>query len=170
MKPPIILKTILDICFFLLLLGLLSPLLATLISLVLDTPLPLEINDRVEETFSLWTVLLFIADFLVSALSVYVIYLIRKLVRSFFSNRFFTRLQVSMFKLIGQLIIASTLAKLLINIFSILVLEGEGRMNISVESTLDNLLFILAIGLFFIYLGKLFENARSLKEENELTV
>jgi hypothetical protein len=30
--------------------------------------------------------------------------------------------------------------------------------------------FILAIGLFFIFLSKVFENAKKLKEENELTV
>ncbi|WP_410503513.1 hypothetical protein [Gillisia sp. JM1] len=37
-------------------------------------------------------------------------------------------------------------------------------------ANIDSFWFLLAVGLFFIFLSRIFDNARILKEENELTV
>jgi hypothetical protein len=47
--------------------------------------------------------------------------------------------------------------------------ESPRRVNYGLAS-IDSFWFILAVGLFFIFLSRIFDNARILKEENELTV
>ena len=169
MKPPLILKTILDIVFFFGILGLFAPFLILLFSLT-ENPIPIEINGRTVSDFTYLTIGLIAVNYLISIFSVYIIYLIRKLVRSFFKNKFFTKQQISLLNITGKLIIICSVAQIFINFFSTVILEGKARVGISVGVTFDNFLFVIAIGLFFIYLAKLFDNARIAKEENELTV
>ena len=170
MKPPILLKTILDILLILLVLSVSTTFILFIISLFTNSSMPMEVNNRSVETLNASTITLISISFLFSILSVYIIFLLRKLIRSFFKLKFYTRLQVSLFNLIGQLIIVTAIGRTILNFFSLLLLEGKAKLGIEVDTSFDNLLFILAIGLFFIYMSKIFENARTMKEENELTV
>ena len=170
MKPPILLKTILDILFIILVLSVSATFILFLISIFTNHSMPVEVNNRAIETLNASTYTLIFISFLFSILSIYIIYLLRKLVRSFFKLKFYTRLQISLFNLIGQLIIVTAIGKVILNFFSLLILEGKAKLGIEADTSFDNLLFILAIGLFFIYMSRIFENARTIKEENELTV
>lgn len=170
MKPPILLKTILDILFFILILSVSAPMIIFLALIFTEKPMPVEINNILVEDFNFTTISLISVSYLLAILSVYIIYLLRKLVRSFFKLKFYTRLQISLFNLIGQLIILAAISKVIINFFSSLILESKIRTNFKVDTSFDNLFFVLAMGLFFIYMSKLFENARKIKEENELTI
>ena len=170
MKPPLALKTILDILFILLILSVTAPLIIFVAMLFTENPIPIEVNNMEIRDFKFSTITLITISFLLSLLSIYIIYLLRKLVRTFFKLKFYTRLQVSLFNLIGQLIILTAILKIVVNFFSSLILEGKTSVGFTVDTSFDNLLFILAIGLFFIYMSKLLDNARIMKEENELTV
>jgi succinate-acetate transporter protein len=58
----------------------------------------------------------------------------------------------------------------IVNFITPIIIEGEGTVGIKIDFSFGSFWFILAIGLFFIFLSKVFENAKNLKEENELTV
>ncbi|MCF4100470.1 DUF2975 domain-containing protein [Gillisia sp. M10.2A] len=170
MKPPVLLKTILDICFFLLICSLFSPLELLIHFQMNDSPLPIELNNRLITTFNYNTIILLIINYSITIIYVYIVYLLRKLVRSFFKNAYFTRLQISLFRLIGQLIILATISEFIMSLYTTLVLDKRIGFNFSIDGSHNNLFYTLAIGLFFIYLGKLFNKSKSLQEENELTV
>lgn len=171
MKQPILLKTILDIAFIMLVFGFLSGLgLAIYYIFAGDVSLPLTINEMEINKITPAVKVLLVTEFLISALFLYTIYLLRKLVRDFFRNKLFTRLQISLLNLIGQLIILITLAQVATNFIGGIFVEDEVSIGIKLSSDFGSFWFALAIGLFFIYLSRLFEQARKLKEENELTV
>ena len=171
MKPPILLKTILDICFFLLLLTFIS---ASIISIITfsvgDDLYPIVVNDQVISELTLMAVLLIIAELLIGGLLVYTVYILRKLIRNFFKGKLFTRYEIASLNLIGRLIIVITLAQGLMDFLGKIFVESKLRLGIEIDLSFNSYWFVLAIGLFFIYLAGIFENARLLKEENELTV
>lgn len=148
MKPLFLLKTILDLVFFFGVLGLSAPFLSLLFSLT-GYLIPIEINGTTVNTFNFTTIGLITVNYLVSIFSVYIIYLIRKPVRSFFKNKFFTKEQISLFNITGKWIIVCSLAQIFINFFSTAILEGKARIGLSIGLIFGNLLFVIAIGLFF---------------------
>jgi len=170
MRPPVLLKTILDICFILLIISYGSLIFTYLGMLFFDFQFPIEINNNITTEFTWKTTMIVLANVIVSGISIYIIYLLRKLIRSFFKEEIFSRLQISLFNLIGQLIVLCTIAQFLIDFFANLILENRAKLSFTLDSAFDSSLFILALGLFFIYLGKLFSKSRELKQENELTV
>ncbi len=101
---------------------------------------------------------------------IYTIYLLRQLIRNFFKGILYTRYQIATLNLIGQLILLTTIASLVIELISDILLDETARMNMHIDFSFGSFWFILAIGLFFIYLSKIFKNAKNLKEDNELTV
>ena len=107
---------------------------------------------------------------IVDGLFIYTIYVLSKLIRDFCSGKLFTRFQIASLKIIGQLIILITIFQGIVNFATPLIIKGEGRIGIEIGFSFGSFWFILAIGLFFIFLSKAFENAKKLKEENELTV
>lgn len=171
MKPPILLKTILDISFFLLLLTFCSALGVTAMTAAFGQGfIPIEIDGQVISELSPVALVVIFAELVIGGLSVYTIYVLRKLVRSFFKGKFFTRYQIASLNLIGQLIIVVTLGQAVIGVFARIYFESRVQVGVQADLSFTSFWFILAIGLFFMYLSKIFENARLLKEENELTV
>ena len=170
MKPPLLLKSVLDFCFICLVFIYSVTLISGILMIFTDPEIPFEINGRAVEELTPATIVFLIGSLLISGVFVYVVFLLRKLVRSFFKNEFFTRLQISLFNLIGQLIIISSVAETLLDFLANLILENELKVELNFGNSYDSFFFKLAIGLFFIYLAKLFDNARKLREESELTV
>lgn len=97
---------------------------------------------------------------------VYILYLFKNLMHDLIAGPLFTKLQIASFKLIGQLIIFITI----VDALSIFIFETifYGRMEIKFD--LFDFWFVIGIALFLIFLSKIFNQARLMKEENELTV
>lgn len=171
-QPPILLKTILDIFFWLTLVGLIFQTVMTFFYLFTDTDIPLTvtINDLEVNELGLSLGIGILFKIIISAVFIYIIYLLRKVVRSFFKRKVFTPLQIDGLKLIGQLIIITALAEVALNFILRLVLEQRASLGLDFDTSFNSLWFTLALGLFFILLSKSFRYARSLQEENELTV
>lgn len=170
MKPPVLLKSVLDFCFICLIL-IYGVTLVSGVAMIFTNPgIPFEINGKTVEDLTPAVIVFLIGSLLTSGIFVYVVFLLRKLVRSFFKNKFFTRLQVSLFNLIGQLIVLNSVAEALLDFLANIFLSDEMRVEIEIGTTYDSFFFKLAIGLFLMYLARLFENARQLREESELTV
>jgi hypothetical protein len=168
-KPPILLKTILDILFFLLIVTFLGMILYLLLQTMTDIPLDLSINGNKITELSPPIIFILAIKILISGIFIYIIYLLRKVVRSFFKRKLFTPLQITSLNLIGQLIIIFSLTEVLTDFFLDLSLD-KARIGVSVENSFDSIWFTLALGLFFILLSKSFRYAKALKEENDLTV
>tara|TARA_R100000935_G_C2837557_1_gene169012 strand:+ start:2892 stop:3407 length:516 start_codon:yes stop_codon:yes gene_type:complete len=171
MKPPILLKTILDICLYLLVIGFIVSVSFFIIQLITGENLsPLNINGTKIIKFNTPSKVLIAIEMLIAGLFIYTIYILRKLVRDFFRGKLFTRFQIASLKIIGQLIILITIFQGIVNFVAPLLINSEGRIGIKVGFSFGSFWFILSIGLFFVFLSKVFQNAKNLKEENELTV
>lgn len=169
-KPPILLKTILDILFFLLIVTYSGMILYLLLQTRTDIPLDLSINGNEITELSPAIIFILAIKILISGIFIYIIYLLRKVVRSFFKRKLFTPLQIMSLNRIGQLIIIFSLTEVIIDFFLSLTLNNKARIGVSVENSFDSIWFTLALGLFFILLSKSFRYAKSLQEENDLTV
>lgn len=170
-QSPVLLKTILDICFYILLFSFIGSILITVWQAWTEEPFlnfKIQEHEVTELTLQVWV--LIICQLFLAGIFIYVINLFRKLVRSFFKKMLFTKYQVSSLNLIGQLIILTSIGEVIVGFFANLILEEEARIEIEVDSSFGSFWFTLGIGMFFILLSKAFENARILKEENDLTV
>lgn len=167
-KPPIILKTILDVIFWFLIVSFIFGTPVTVIAFFQDVPV--KINNHTVEEFSAGIITAIVLSFLNSAVFIYIVYLFRKVVRNFFKRKLFTTVQISGLKLIGQLIIFTSLAEMAIDFLTMIFIENQPRVGITIESSFDSLWFTLSLGLFFILLSKSFSYAGKLQEENDLTV
>lgn len=171
-QPPIILKTILDVFFWITLLGLIFQVLFTGFFFLTDNDIlfPVTINNVTVEEISFPVGIGIFFQMIISAFFIYIIYLLRKVVRSFFKGKLFTPIQIVGLKSIGQLIIFTALAEVALDFFLRLVLEQRASVGLEFETSYNSLWFALALGLFFILLSKSFRYAKVLQEENELTV
>jgi len=96
---------------------------------------------------------------------IYILYLFKNLMQDLITGPLFTNLQITSFKLIGQLIIFITILNELFRFVYKVI------FNKRIEINFDhfNLWFVI-FGLFLIFLSTIFNQARIIKEENELTV
>lgn len=170
-KAPILLKTILDICFLFLVISFVSALIFSVIALISgESSVPVEVNGSVLTEFTTEILILLFAEIAIAGLTVYTVFLLRRLIRNFFKGKFFTLYQVNSLNKIGSLIIIITLSQGTLSFVGGLLPEGGSRLELGLDASFTSFWFILAIGLFFVYLSELFNNARLLKKENELTI
>lgn len=171
-QPPVLLKTILDISYILLIISILSSLVLFILTLIFSEKIPfaVKVNQYEIEKFSAGIIFGMSLKFIISGIFIYIIYLLRRVVRSFFKRKLFTALQISGLKLIGQLLIAGSLAEMALDFVMKLTIENTAEVGINIDGSFDSLWFTLAMGLFFILLSKSFSYAGKLQDENELTV
>ncbi|PTX44743.1 Protein of unknown function (DUF2975) [Christiangramia gaetbulicola] len=100
------------------------------------------------------------------AVIIYVVYILRKLVVSLNTGRLFTKFQSAGFNLIGQIIIWLVVISSISDFILKLILNSR----FEVKASFPDFWLFLAVGSFFIALGQVFEKARLIREENELTV
>ncbi|MGB8704569.1 MAG: DUF2975 domain-containing protein [Gillisia sp.] len=168
-NPPILLKTILDILFIFLIVGLIAYLIFTPIILFSGSNFSIKISDIEIHKLTITVSILIILNLMLYTGFVYMIYRLRKLLGLFFTKKLFIPRQTGDLNLIGKLIVGLSLGKAILNFLVKFLLENDLDLSLK-TGYLDSLWFSLAIGLFFIYLSKIFENARILKEENDLTI
>ncbi len=169
-KPPILLKTLLDVIFWFTLIGLFIRVIFTILYYFSAVPVNLSVNGHEITEFNTHLVIGLFFKVLISGLFIYIIFLLRKVVRSFFKRKLFTPLQISGLKLIGQLIVITTLAELAVNFVLRRMFEQNHKGGEDMIDSFHSPWFLLAVGLFFILLSRSFEYAQSLQQENELTV
>lgn len=167
---PILLKTILDILYWVILAGLFIKIFIIILKIFIDVPFKIKLNDYQITEFTSPLIIGIILQILISIIFIYIIYILRKVVGSFFKQKLFTPPQILGLKLIGQLIIINSLAKVVLDFILKLSIEHKAALGIHLDSSFDSLWFTLALGLFFILLSKSFSYAGKLQEENDLTV
>lgn len=171
MKPPILLKTILDILFILLIGGtVIFIILVALFMLNSEGTIPFRVNENMVQSFNAegLTILGFIL--LSRIIFIYAVFRFKRLVRLFFKGEIFSVEQARATGIIGKLVVVVALLDTIPSFIYQAFFEESPREVKYGLASVDSFWFILVIGLFFIFLGKIFDNARILKEENDLTV
>ncbi|WPY98480.1 DUF2975 domain-containing protein [Christiangramia sp. OXR-203] len=171
MKPPILLKTILDICFFILLISLIASMGIILSHLFLTSEgMPIYLNDHIIGEITMPKIILLILAIFQAGIFLFSVYTLRKVVHNFFKKRLFTSIQITGLNLAGRLIVLASILDAIVSFSSNLILESNLKLRFGIESTFGSFWLQLAMGLFLILLSKSFEKAKSFKEENKLTV
>lgn len=169
-KPPVVLKGILETMFIILMIGLGAGAVTTLYLLLFQKEeISFEVLHYTIDHLDPRTVSLIIYQVVLKMLFAYLIYLFRNLIRYFTKEKFYSLSQIEILRKIGRLIIALSFGKALLGFLAGLVIGNSAKVHVEIEF-LDSFWFTLALGLFFVYLSKIFENAKALREENELTV
>jgi hypothetical protein len=99
---------------------------------------------------------------------IYCIYLLRVTVKFFIKRDLFNDVVIRNFNLIGVCIIVSTLS-FVIPMF-VYNLTQKNKYELSFDSGFDSPLLVGSLGLFFMILSEVFQTAKKLKEENDLTL
>ena len=169
-RPPLFLKGILEVMFILLIVGLVAGAVTTVYLLLFQREeISFNVLEYTIDYMDPLTVSLVVFQVLLKALFAYLIYLFRNLIREFSKDEMYNQYQIDLIRKIGRLIIGLSIGKALLGFLAGLILGDSAKVDLQVEF-LDSFWFTLALGLFFVYLSKIFENAKILKEENELTV
>ena len=163
------LKNIFSLAYYLMILGWVILLGFLLYAIFISTGYILEIlgeavEFNTESGNAQYTTLTY--ELLSGGVWIYLFLLFKNLMKNLLAGSLFTRFQIASFKLIGQLILLITI----IDATTIFIFEAifNGRLKISFD--LFDFWFVIGIGLFLIFLSGIFNKAKILKEENELSV
>ncbi len=162
-------KNIFSVTYYLMIIGWILFLGILLYAIFINSADILEIMGDAEEfqiksENALYTFLTY--GLLSGALWIYILYVFKNLIQNLIYGPLFTKLQIASFNLIGQLIIFTTI----LDALSIVVVKAIFNSRLEIEFDLFDFWFVIAIGTFLIFLSKIFNKARIMKQENELTV
>lgn len=150
MRPPSSLKTIINISYFILIIKWIMELILLLYVLFGGRVRP---SSYFPEMLSIAeskmiTIILLIIQLFVSALFIYAVKIILKLVSNFNSGKLFTQYQITGLKLAGQLIITVTLAKAALKFFEEATINSRVGIDINFDEGFGSFWLVIAIGLF----------------------
>jgi hypothetical protein len=170
MKKLNILKTILDFFWWSALLFL-TGLILFLPFYLFDPEMDIAVKIKGQEISSqtIFSKAIVFVNIVSSLLFLYSIYLLRKVVVLFQKREIFNDEVVRLFNLIGKLIVTSSI----IGSFSIFLYNTIERNHLGVSfdfGSYDSFLISVSLGLFFMVISEVFKIAKTMKEENDLTV
>ena len=169
MRKLIILKSLVDFIWIVLCIPLIPLLLFFAVYMFIDSSI-LEIvnikNEVIpkEKGFSMQLFVLIMVVVLYA--EIYCFYLFRKTLRYFQKVQPFHQQVILHYRKIGNLLVYSALAAMVVNFMLRLILKQK----IWIEIGFSSYLIALCLGLFFMILSEVFKVAKHAKEENELTV
>ena len=173
MKPPKFLKLIINVSYFLLALDLI---LSTLcyIYFLFGGGVKLESLEYIttvqNEESSIAAIVLFTLEIIYSIILFYTVFIIRKLIKDFEREKLYTKIQITGLNLAGKLLVGVFILQFIADFFTSIILDNRLKISLSFENDLGSPWLLIAIGLFLIYLSKIFNNSARLQLENELTV
>ncbi|WP_034918322.1 DUF2975 domain-containing protein [Gillisia sp. CAL575] len=162
-------KNIFSVTYYLLVIGWILLLGILLYAIFINSDEILEVMGDAEEfqiksENALYTCLTY--GLLSGALWIYILYVFKNLIQNLIYGPLFTKLQIASFNLIGQLIIFTSI----LDALSIVIVKAILNSRLEIEFDLFDFWFVIAIGTFLIFLSQIFNKARMLKQENDLTV
>lgn len=167
MKPPALLKTIIDIAYVLLIAKFIIG-----VAIIVFILFGGHLGDEIQYQYGtrLNSTIMGVIHLGIYSLFIYAVRILRSLIKNYSEGKLYTRYQISALKLTGQLIILVTVLSALADFISDLIFNNNIGVNIDLKNGFGSFWLVIAIGLFFIYLSAIFANAREIKEENDLTI
>jgi hypothetical protein len=127
--------------------------------------MPIKLNGLEINVMEFNTKILFLMTLMASGLIIYSLYLFKRVMFFFQSKNIFDSLVIKNLNKIG---INLTLSSLLFGIPSFII--NVINKDVKLELGLNPFILLFALGLFFMVLSEVFEIAKNMKEDNELTV
>jgi hypothetical protein len=115
----------------------------------------------------------FILSIAIYALSLYCLKLFRDNLKSFINQHIFDSIVIANFKKIGHILISIGTIITLINFIgttSVTIVNGEEHHSLTKRLTLDKNIVLFMAGLFSYVLAEVFNLAKRIKAENDLTI
>ncbi|HSD15207.1 MAG TPA: DUF2975 domain-containing protein [Flavobacterium sp.] len=172
MKKLNMLKGFISLFFFLQIIGIIGSLVLATIFLFQegDLDMPLKINGTTIQVIDFPTKIAVIFVCFGYAAFVYGIYLFKQILELFSQRIIFDDRIIINFNKIGKCFLATTLLTA-VPAFILEIIDENRTSNINFTSGgFDSILFTVGLALFFMVLSEVFKIAKSMKEENELTV
>jgi hypothetical protein len=130
--------------------------------------LPLKIEGEAITDFGFPAIFLLTFGFISYLFFVYGIYQLRQLLRLFEKRMIFEQATIWLLNQIGGgFLISSVLGGIALFVYNSF---HRGSASLDFSSGFSSFLFTMSLGLFFMVLGEVFNIAKTMKEENELTV
>lgn len=169
MRSLNILRTIVNILFIFAIIGIIFGLPLIFMIIVLPEQVPFKIDQNTDyKNIASWELaIILILLFAGSVFFVYGLYLFKKVLALFSKRIIFDNRVIILFNQIGKAILIGygiTFAS------SVFLWISKIEIELKITFGWSNALFIIGIGLFFIVLAEVFQIAKNMKEENELTV
>lgn len=130
--------------------------------------IPMEIGETEVTVMDMPTKLMLIGLVVAYCFFVYSLFLFRKVLVLFSKRKIFEDEVIVLLNKIGKFFLIASLLAVLVNFISKLYIKNEIKLGIE-GGFFDSFLFTASLGLFFMVLSEVFENAKSMKEENDLT-
>lgn len=137
-----------------------------LMSIVMPESIPFKIDGEMAKDISLTSKLVLFIVIGGFACFIYALYIFKKNLVLFEKKKVFDADVITNFRKIGRIIY---IGGVLLTIGSVLFRLTRGEAGIDLDFIID-LIFIFALGLFFEVLAGVFQWAKNIKEENDLTV
>lgn len=170
MKNLNLLKTLVDVFFFIGVLTVVTMLIITPIYLINpENSIPIMVSGQELSGTDVATKVVVVFTGVSSLFFLYAIYRLKQVLGLFMKREIFTEKVVTHFKSIGKCIVASTL----LTTIPLFLYNISIQQNIKYEFNFggfDSFLMSISLGLLFIVIGEIFNIAKNIKEENELTV
>lgn len=166
MKRLSALKTITDILFILAVIPAIFGLPFILMTAIIPERIPFKLNgDDFAKINGAELIITLLIIYFSYALTVYALYLFKKVLESFKKKRFFDDVVILSFNQMGKALLLSWIIGILPSLYYNLI-DGSIRISIGFNDSL----FIAGLGFFFIVLSDVFLMAKKQKEENDLTI
>ncbi|TXK71541.1 DUF2975 domain-containing protein [Mesonia sp. HuA40] len=114
--------------------------------------------------------LIFYSWIITGMLYIFTLKLFKDLVSHFYRKDFFSLNQINRLKIIGILILSIKAVQLLASFISVLITQGKIEFGLHIKYDFTGTLFHLVLGLFFLFLSKIFKVAQQHKNEINLTI
>lgn len=173
MKPPRFLETIMNFAFLGLVLSYAVLIFTTVNAVFFNEYLPVVIEGVPIRgmDINLNLILILFLRLVITTIFALSFYFLWRLIYSLMEEELFNARQVRLFKKIGLFIIIGIIGLLLLKFLAVYLIDTNIRTSTEIGFSIDNShLPRLVIGLFFLFLSRIFDNARKLKEDNQLTV
>ncbi|MEL1244708.1 DUF2975 domain-containing protein [Flavobacterium sp. DGU11] len=165
MKRLPLLKTLTGILLILAIIGVFFCIPFLLIALVMPDKVPFKINGVAAASMAAEDYLLFAAEITAFGFYTYALYLFKSVLGHFEKKQIFHEKVITLLDQTGKAILIGFFIKIGSEfLYNTIIL---GRFNINFNS---DTLFVLILGLFFMVLSEVFQMAKDIKEENDLTV
>ncbi|KAF2518873.1 DUF2975 domain-containing protein [Flavobacterium salilacus subsp. salilacus] len=167
-----LLKSLIDIVYFFAIIGIIFGLPMIFMIAVMPNEVPFDIavskNGEIVENKTSWEIIVSMFIIYIGyAFQVYAIYLFRKILVLFRKRIIFDVSVIKNFDQMGKAILIGYVTILLPVIFFALT---SSHVEVKLNFMINDSFLIPGIGLFFIVLSEVFQMAKDMKEENELTV
>ena len=171
MRKLKILQTIVDLFWFFCLIIFVAMVAFAFYSLLHKGPvdIPIKLNGTAILIFDIGAKMLIVFGLAAYCFFVYGIYQLRKLLSLFEKRVIFEERTIWLLNQIGKSFLATSVLTG-IPLFIYNVFHGHTDIYIDLSGGFSSFLFTLGLGLFFMVLSEVFNIAKNMKEENELTV